>query len=78
MIAMQKRVLAMLVSALVVVLGLLWALTSLAPNSGEEKEFKMAGSDVSVPTAGNPALSASVGEVYGVEPPPAPPYVHSY
>ncbi len=68
----------MLVAALVVVLGLLWTLTSFAPNFEENREFKKANSNFDNQVVGGPTLGASVSETYGVEPPPAPPYVRSF
>lgn len=62
----------MLIAALVVVLGLLWTLTSLAPNSERINEPKLA--------QPNTSLSASIEGVYDGElpPPPPPPFVTSY
>lgn len=64
----------MLVAALVVVLGLLWALTSFAPKSMQENGWRVGGENQKqeVSPTDN-SLSASVGNVYDGELPPPPP-----
>lgn len=67
----------MLVAVLIIVLGLLWTLTSLAPKSAREDERRASQQNTqSSAQAPDSPLGASVGDFYNGEfpsPPPPPP-----